>query len=340
LSGGVEFGLALMTDQSNPKHKYVSLKAKGSASLEGVDGLIVTADNLEVAINQGVVVPKKDKVETKANTRYKLSIGRETEGTVKLTVDSKNTYSINVSQSDTDEDLKRNISEVMKDADVNVSGSRSNGFEIEFVGNYVGRDVLLDVKTTASDVKTSVDEVQAAKAGVNEVKLILIETSRANPPEVTSSVKTVQEHVAEGNERKALIFPNPDSTGRYWLTLTNGVPEFESHPNVQFYSEETTLQGNREQNIKGIQTAFYEILKGTHSGLVADHIKVSHDPTYKKGDRYDIIFEGVLAGVDIEKMWTRSKLQADWTTLWKREKVVPFRLKLASGPHLFNIYPG
>ena len=56
--GGVDFGLALMTDRAHPERSFTTLQANAdSAAFEGIDGLTVAASDLAVAINRGITLP-------------------------------------------------------------------------------------------------------------------------------------------------------------------------------------------------------------------------------------------------------------------------------------------
>jgi hypothetical protein len=79
----VNFGLALMTDREDATRKFASLTATaGSASFVGIDGLIVSADTLEVLINHGIEVATQLGSTTKTNTLYLLNIFADTIGTL------------------------------------------------------------------------------------------------------------------------------------------------------------------------------------------------------------------------------------------------------------------
>ena len=79
----VNFGLALMTDREDATRKFASLTATaGSASFVGIDGLIVSADTLEVLINHGIEVAAQLGSTTKTNALYLLNIFADTIGTL------------------------------------------------------------------------------------------------------------------------------------------------------------------------------------------------------------------------------------------------------------------
>ena len=51
--GGVELGLALMTDKADPTRNWTSLQASaGSVAFVGIDGFTLSADSLSVSVNQ------------------------------------------------------------------------------------------------------------------------------------------------------------------------------------------------------------------------------------------------------------------------------------------------
>ena len=83
--GGASFGLALITDQAEPSHKFTSLQASADlAQFVGVDGLTVAASELQVNINQGITLPAVPEVVTKVNTQFNLELPVDAVGTLTL----------------------------------------------------------------------------------------------------------------------------------------------------------------------------------------------------------------------------------------------------------------
>jgi len=310
--GEVDFAFALMTDRNDSSKKFTSLKAKvGNASLAGIDGMVIEADTLEVAINQGYEVPAKPEVVTKANTIYQLDIFQNTLGTLTFNLGG-DSQSFDLTPDDSDASILSKITSALEAlgnigaGNVQVSGDRFSGYLIEFMGALEGVSVAnLAVDTAAAGVLVSVIQIGAAVASVDEVKRITIETLRSAPVPVNVTVTEVSQAVAGKNEIKELFFSSPySSSGTYDIEI-GGV------------TETVTFRGSMTlPNKTNIKNAFLSIL-GASSSEITVYFGGSHD----NGHRYKIFFEGNLAQQDIPDMVVTNNLSTD--------DVYPFNIKEA-----------
>ena len=79
---------------------------------------------------------------------------------------------------------------------VQVSGNRVAGYEIEFIGELAGTDVSdLNVALGAPELNATVSTTLAAQAGVDEIKQISIERLRGTPLPVQVSVIQVSAYI-------------------------------------------------------------------------------------------------------------------------------------------------
>ena len=215
-----------MTDRADSTRKFTSSQAStGGASFTGIDGLVLEADMLEVAINQGIAVPAYEGSTLTENTVYVLGIFQDTVGT--LTFDLAGDISlVEISRADSNTDIIAKVTGALESlagvdaGNVTVTGSRIAGFSIEFNGALSGSNVAeLTVSTTAAAVNADVSETRSSETAVDEKKLISINTPRTSNPVVIDVIETV-EAVAELNEIKRLVFTSPRlSSGFYNLRI-------------------------------------------------------------------------------------------------------------------------
>ena len=297
--GSVDFALALMADVDDPDRQFASLQATaGSAVFTGIDTLTVEADQLAVAINQGIELPAVEPVTTTANTVYQLDIYENTVGTVTFSRGGQNRV-ISLNQSDTNSQIIAKITAALEGfsgigaGKVQVSGDRYEGYQIEFIGALAGQNVAgFGATTTAAAVSVDVQETDSAAAGISEVKLITVETPRVQPTTVSTSVTTVSEASTVTNEVKALVFTTPySSTGTYDLTI-GGVST-----TVTFRGSMTLT--NQTKIAEGLATIL---------GTSPSDIGVTFASKWKDGHRYNITFRGTLAGLNIGAMTVTSHL--------------------------------
>ncbi|MBI5053445.1 MAG: hypothetical protein HZB52_09290, partial [Chloroflexi bacterium] len=286
----VNFALALMTDREDEDRKFASLQATvGSASIVGIDGLIVNADTLEVLINHGIEVAAKAPSSTTTNALYLLNISADTIGT--LTFDyNGNTQDLILDGSETDTTLHTNLTSTLEAltgigaGNVLVTGDKAGGFVIEFMGALAGTDVAgLTVSTVVAAAHAVVEQIRMAEAGVDEIKRITIETTRAVPPHVTSSVTQITAASSGTGGGKIITFTMPYNSKGTFDIVVDGVVK----SNVTFGGSMTLVNQTRIR--AGLATAL--------GGNIND-ITVKFDQKSVNEHRYFINFRGGLVTTD------------------------------------------
>lgn len=82
----MNFGLALISDPTDATRSFTSLQATAAnAQFSGVEGLTVQAQQVLLNINRGVRVEAQPEVVTKVNTKLKLEVAAQMQGTLTLT---------------------------------------------------------------------------------------------------------------------------------------------------------------------------------------------------------------------------------------------------------------
>ena len=215
--GQVDFALALITDQADPSRQWTTLQATaGLAAFVGTDAITVTAQNLEVAINQGVAANHPGAPSVQVNTSYRLQVFPDTVGAVTFTYQT-HTAAATVARTDSDATVAAAVRTALESlpgigaGNVTVTGSRTAGFTVEFGGALAGQDVVgLTVQTAATTPGTvTVSEVAACGAGVNEVQTLTRDQPRQNPPAIATSVSERVRGATGFGEVQALTIAAP-----------------------------------------------------------------------------------------------------------------------------------
>ena len=227
--GEVDFALALMTDRSDATRKFTTLKATaGSVSFTGIDGLVVEADTLSVAINKGYATAAQAEKTMKVNTTVGLSIDAGMTGGLDFTYRDV-TRSVSIDGSETDAGLGLEIKTALEGfadigaGNVTVTGSKLGGYTIEFMGTLAGQNVEgLTVSTSAPAASVSVTTTKASAAGSNEVKQI---SDHDSAPDVLAGRRSRLSEVTKGtlgaSEAKYILFTDPyNGKGTYDISLT------------------------------------------------------------------------------------------------------------------------
>ncbi|MFA7059770.1 MAG: LEPR-XLL domain-containing protein, partial [Pedobacter sp.] len=108
--GQVDFALALMTDKTDKTRKFTTLKATaGSVSFTGIDGLVVEADTLNVAINKGYVTAAQAAKTIKINTTMSLSLDAAMTGSMKFSYTGSADTNVTITGTETDTELGAKI---------------------------------------------------------------------------------------------------------------------------------------------------------------------------------------------------------------------------------------
>ncbi|MBM4401413.1 MAG: hypothetical protein FJ045_05625, partial [Crenarchaeota archaeon] len=145
--GDVEFALALMTDKADRTRKFTTLQATaGSVSFVGIDGLVIEADQLSVAINKGYEATAQAERTVKENTKLHLSLDAKMKGV--LTFEYEDAESeLNIAGNESDAALGTKIKTAIEglegigEGNVKVTGSKIAGYDIEFIGALEGKDL-------------------------------------------------------------------------------------------------------------------------------------------------------------------------------------------------------
>ncbi|MFN9221304.1 MAG: beta strand repeat-containing protein, partial [Planctomyces sp.] len=194
--GNAEFGLALITDRKAPARKWTTLQATaGLAQFVGGSQFEVSGSDLSVAINRGVTTTDSGVPASSANTQYRLQIASDTVGALTFTYQSA-TGVATIARSDTDAAVRTKITTALAgitgvgSGNVSVTGSRLQGFTIEFIGalektNISGLEVSSPAQSTGS---VTVSQLTATKVGVSEVQTITITASQPPAPTITTTV--------------------------------------------------------------------------------------------------------------------------------------------------------
>ncbi|NCW86417.1 MAG: hypothetical protein EBV69_10135, partial [Oxalobacteraceae bacterium] len=168
----MDFALALMTDQGNEARKWMALESSaGQASFVGVNGLTVSAQSLNLAINrnlstQGAAVAQPDK---KLETILRLDTDL-LQGTLILGLGAQQAalaLTAGRTAESTRNELRRKLEELLAatgqtvvDGEITVTGDETAGFTVVFGGSLAGTDFSgLTVTTQAPTVSAQVSEV-------------------------------------------------------------------------------------------------------------------------------------------------------------------------------------
>ncbi|WP_423274862.1 beta strand repeat-containing protein, partial [Arcobacter sp. YIC-464] len=290
--GDMDFGLALMSDKKDNTRKFTSLQATASsAGLIGVDGLVIEASDLEVYINQGIKVDEIPDSTIKENTILKVSITEDIRGDVVITKDGSN-ETLNIDGSETNDTLIAELkaafaSLASTDAvNVEVSGDKVNGYKVEFVGALEGTNVEgFTISTTAPSASVSISTIEEAKAGVDEITRLTIDTPRVVTAPIDTEIFTLTNTSSGTNEIQTITFHDPYDAGTY--TLSNGVTSV----SVKFVGSQTLTN----------QTNIQKALVTLYGGTTADY-KVKFDSSSSGSHKYYITFQGTKAHSNVSEL--------------------------------------
>ena len=195
--GGANFGLALIVDQANHAHHFTSLQATAdSAAFNGLDILNIAASDLQVAVNRGVIVPATPGSTTTTNTIYDLNLFAGTIGTLTFSYGG-DSETLAVTGTEGNLVLRQRIALTIANLtgiganNVEVTGDKTNGFKIEYIGALAGHNVEgLTVTITAPAASSNVTQTVSSNAGQTEIKYLTITDQPVPTLPITSSVVT------------------------------------------------------------------------------------------------------------------------------------------------------
>ncbi|MEI7702281.1 MAG: hypothetical protein WCK86_20965, partial [Planctomycetia bacterium] len=217
--GEAEFGLAMITDRKTPTRKWTTLQATaGLAEFVGGSQFEVTGTDLTVAINRGVTVTDSGVPASSANTQYRLQIANDTVGALTFTYQSA-TGTATIARSDTDAAVRTKITTALAGmtgigtGNVSVTGSRLQGFTIEFIGAREKTNISgLTVSTPASSTgSVTVSQLTATKVGVNEVQTVTITSSQPPVPTITTTVSQLTNGAPGSSHVQEIVIDKPST---------------------------------------------------------------------------------------------------------------------------------
>jgi len=166
--GQADFGLALVSDRLAPARQWTTLQATAElAAFLGDDAITVSGTDLSVAINLGLQTSDSGAPAVSLNTTYQLVIGPDTLGSVTFKYQG-NDRAITVLATDQDAELIAKVRGAVEGftgigaGNVQVSGDRTSGFTIEFIGTLAGQDIAELTVTTAESISGSVTVTSVA----------------------------------------------------------------------------------------------------------------------------------------------------------------------------------
>ncbi|MEN9775556.1 MAG: hypothetical protein RL322_2626, partial [Pseudomonadota bacterium] len=225
--GGLDFGLALITDPNHPDRNFTSLQATAtSLEFTGLSVLTAQVEDIVVNLNQGVTLDAVSRLETRVNTQVALNIPSDLVGTVTLSkgaADQAVQITAAMGNSDIVAALVAGFEALpgIGEGNVAITGNRSEGFTVEFVGDLEGKtpDEIgvdeLGVAVERAAVTIGVSEETAANPGVSEIKQIIVQALPSAPPPASVKVSTTTQGQPGLTETNEVIFTSPNQAGDY-----------------------------------------------------------------------------------------------------------------------------
>ena len=278
--GGVDFGLALMTDRANRKHTFTTLQATAeNAGFEGFDALQVAVSDVSIAINRGITVLATPEVVTKTNTVLDFVLTDDTLGTVAFAFggQSRNFTATGI---ESNQLRRQKITQTLESlpgigtGNVRVTGDSYAGFRIEFIGDRAGQDLSsLSITTTEAPPASTVTQITAATAGLNEIKYLTFDLPRPQPSPIDAAVTTITQPTNGTGGGTTIYFTNPYSaSGHYDLKLgTRTVDERYAPGDVTFNA--TKLRADiaylLNTSLANVTVEFDQKYHGTHRYFIS-----------------------------------------------------------------------
>ncbi|MEK9136443.1 MAG: hypothetical protein AAB393_04920, partial [Bacteroidota bacterium] len=176
---------------------------------------------------------------------------------------------------------------------VSVSGSKSSGYTLEFIGLLAGQNIAgLSLDIAAPEASVSVSTTRESKAGVDEIKLLTIGIPGQTPAPVGMTVAESVKGAVGADEAKYIVFTDPyNGQGSYDISLSD-------EPTVKVtgvvFKQSMTLT-----NETNIQAALVSLFQQKYANVDAGDISVKFNQKSSGGQRYDITFKGDLASLNI-----------------------------------------
>ncbi|PIY56564.1 MAG: hypothetical protein COZ00_03575, partial [Zetaproteobacteria bacterium CG_4_10_14_0_8_um_filter_49_80] len=321
--GNIDFALALMSEKGNTAHKWTALKTTGgTASLVGINGLVVSANTLQVVINKGYTPPTATPVTTVTNTTMKLGLYANTVGTLTFSYQGV-TSAVVINRGDSDAAIALKVRTAIEGlagigaGNVLVTGDRATGFVIEFTGALAGINVTgLTVSTIAGAATATITRLSTGAAAINEGQLLAFQTPKQAAPAVSTSVQELAPWTAGSNEIQIITIAGlSTATGMYTLSY-GGIT---SAP-IRFAQSDVTTNKNR---ISDALRAMAPI--GTNVYVTFDQMSTVSN------QRYFVTFTGGLAKQNV------SAIVATATTLPSTVTATPFQTGAAGHGQIQNV---
>ncbi|MFM8474422.1 MAG: beta strand repeat-containing protein, partial [Planctomycetaceae bacterium] len=220
--GKADFGLALITDRKSPTRKWTTLQATAElAEFVGGTQFEVAGTNLSVAINKGVLSKDPGIPAASANTTYRLQIANDTVGALTFTYQPSTGAPVSgtatIARADSDTAVRTKITTALAGLpgigsdNVTVTGSRQQGFTIEFTGSLQKQNLSgLTVSSPGQSAgSVTVSQMAAAKVGVSEVQTITINASQPPAPTITSTVTQLSNGTPGSSHVQELVINKP-----------------------------------------------------------------------------------------------------------------------------------
>ncbi len=284
---GVDFGLALMTDRANRKHTFTTLQATAeNAGFEGLDALQVAVSDVSIAINRGITVLATLAVETKTNTVLDFVLTDDTLGTVAFSFGGES-RSFTATGIESNQLRRQKITQTLESlpgigaGNVRVTGDSYAGFRIEFIGDRAGEDLSsLTTTTTEATPSSTVTQITAATAGLNEIKYLTFDLPRQQPSPIDAAVTTIAQPTSATGGGTTIYFTNPYSaSGYYDLKLGNRTVDVRYAP------------GDVTNNAVRLRAGIASVLNTSTA-----NVTVQFDQNYHGTHRYFIDLGNVLSG--------------------------------------------
>jgi len=291
--GSMSFGLALMSDRKDNTRTFTSLQATAdNASFVGIDDLTLSANNIELYVNQGIEVDEIPEEIIKENTILNVNIYNDTVGNIVISKDDVDS-TISIDETKTSliliSELKTSFAALLEtnETNVEVSGDRINGFTVEFVEDLSGINIDgFSIKTNALSASSNTSTIKDSEVGKNEITTLEISIPRVIENTIDTEIYSISSSNSGINEVQSIKFETPYDRGTY--SLTNGI---DTVNNIKFVGSQTLTN---ETNIKAALVTLY-------GGTSADY-KVKFDLTSKNGHSYNITFQGNQASKDISSL--------------------------------------
>jgi hypothetical protein len=260
--GGLNFGLALISDPDNTTRSFTSLQATATTvGFVGLDDLTLRASNVLVNVNKGITLAAEAQQNIRVNTQLQLDIPLDLVGTLTLHRGAGSAaveLNLNTSSEALRASLKTAFGQLpgVGAANVSVTGDRYSGFTVEFVGALAGVNVA-DITVTAQGAAVSygVSTSEQANAGVSEIKKISVQALRSAPAPVTVSVSTSTPAQPGLTEINDIVFTAPSVPGAYDVFfMTDGVVQ-QVTGSVQGVSELQRLTLSGDTTVSGTQAS-------------------------------------------------------------------------------------